>query len=230
MKRFYQKASAQKTDAGYGVVLDGRAIRTPVKALLEVPTLALAEAIADEWNAQGDKIDPRTMPLTGLANAAIDRVSPDPAHFAQSIAVFAESDLLAYRADHPAPLVARQNAVWDPIIDWARGRYDIVFLVTEGIIHQPQPEMTLQRLRAALSARTPFELSALYSVVTISGSLVIALALLEQAIDVETAWVAGHLDELWQVEQWGEDELAAKARAARRHDFEIGARFLELLR
>lgn len=230
MKRFFERATASPVDGGFGVALDGRPIRTPVKAPLVVPNLPLAEAIAGEWNAQGDKLDPRSMPFTGLANAAIDRIAPDPSRFSQSLAVFAESDLLAYRADHPAPLIARQSAVWDPIIDWARGRFDIAFIVTSGIMHQPQPESTINRLQAAVEIHKPFELAGLQPIVTISGSLIIALALLEQAIDTETAWAAGQLDELWQEEQWGEDDFALKAREARKKDFDIAARFLELLR
>lgn len=230
MKRFFDKATVQPCESGYGIALDGRPVRTPAKAALVVPTTALADAIAGEWNAQEAKIDPRNMPLAGLANAAIDRIAPDPASFADSIAVFGESDLVCYRAEHPAPLIARQAALWDPVIDWARSRFDIVFHVTSGIIHHPQPEATLERLRAAVATRTPFELAGLHLLVTISGSLLIGLALHEQAISLDTAWEAGHVDELWQAEQWGEDELAFQARAARRRDFEIGARFLDLLR
>lgn len=230
MKRFFDKAATQPLEGGIGITLDGRAVRTPAKAPLILPSRALAEAIAAEWNAQGDKIDPRSMPLTGLANAAIDRILPDPASFAANIAIFAESDLTAYRAEQPASLIARQAGLWDPVIEWAKGRYDIAFAVTSGIIHQPQPNTTLERLRAATAAHTPFELAGLHQLVTISGSLLIGLAMLEQAIDSATGWEAGHIDELWQIEQWGEDDLAAKARAARRADFDSAAEFLTLLR
>ena len=230
IKRFFDTAAPVSLDGGFGVALDGKPVRTPAKAALAVPGLGLAEAIAAEWNAQGPKIDPRAMPLTGLANAAIDRIAPDPAAFAAGLAAYAESDLLAYRADHPADLVARQAARWDPIIAWARARYDVDFLVTSGIIHQPQPETTLQRLRAATAAYTPFELAGLQPIVTISGSLLIALALAEAHISAEDAWAAGQLDELYQEEQWGVDELALKAREAKRRDFDIGVRFLELSR
>ncbi len=230
MKRFFDKAASLPLDSGYGVALDGRPVRTPAKAALVVPSRALADAIAGEWNAQGVKIDPRSMPLTGLANAAIDRIAPDPAGFARGLADYGESDLLAYRADYPADLVARQNALWNPIIDWAQDRFDIVVAVTSGIIHRPQPEATVQRLRAAVLAHPPFELAGLQPLVTISGSLLIALALVEGAISLDEAWNAGQLDELWQEEQWGVDELAVQSRADKRRDFDIGARFLELLR
>lgn len=229
MKRFYKHAAVTASDGGHGVELDGRPVRTPARNLLAVPGRALAEAIAAEWNAQGDKIDPRMMPLTGLANAAIDRIATDQPAFAKSLAVYGESDCLAYRADGPAALVARQQAAWDPILDWARQRYDVRIETTAGLMHKPQPPETLERLGAAVEAMDAFRLAALSPLVTISGSLVIALALAEGAIDIDTAWAAGHLDELWQVEQWGEDSLAAEARATRRRDFEAGARFLELV-
>lgn len=229
MKRFFDKAAAQPMEGGFGIALDGRPVRTPAKAPLVVPTQALADAIAGEWKAQGEKLDPRSMPLTGLANGAIDRVAPDPATFAASIAVFGESDLVAYRAEGPPSLIARQAAAWDPVIDWARRRYDVEFAATTGVIHRPQPAATLERLRAAVAARTPFELAGLNGLVTISGSLLIGLAVLERDIDAEAGWLAGHVDELWQAEQWGDDDLARKARAARRSDFDTSARFLRLL-
>ena len=173
MKRFYTVAAATSER---GVTLDGRPLRTPARALLAVPTDALAAAIADEWNAQGDRIDPRAMPLTGLANAAIDRVAPDPEAFARSLSVFAESELLAYRAEGPAPLLARQAAVWDPLLDWARQRYDIGFTLVTSILHVPQPPATLARITAAYAAFDAFRLAALNPVVTICGSAVIGLA------------------------------------------------------
>lgn len=229
IKRFFDAAAPVSLEGGFGVALDGKPVRTPARAALAVPKLALAEAIAAEWNAQGPKIDPRSMPFTGLTNAAIDRIAPDPAAFAHGLAVYAESDLLAYRADHPADLVARQAAEWDPIVTWARARYDVDFLVRSGIIHQPQPQATLARLRDVTAAHSPFQLGGLQPVVTISGSLLIALALAEGGISADDAWAAGQLDELYQEEQWGVDELAVKAREAKRRDFDIGVQFLELV-
>ena len=229
MKRFYKQAAVVDSDNGYGIVLDGRAVRTPAHKPLTVPTRALADAIAAEWNAQGDKIDPRAMPLTGLANAAIDRVAPDKSTFAHGLAAYGESDCLAYRAEGPAALVARQEAAWDPILDWARQRYDVRIETTASIIHKAQPAETLERLGAAVQTMDAFHLAGLSPLVTISGSLIVALALAERAIDADTAWTASHLDELWQAETWGEDTLAAEARAARRRDFEAGSRFLELV-
>ena len=229
MKRFYRQAAVASGDAGFEIALDARPVRTPGRAPLAVPTRELAEAIADEWNAQGDKVDPRFMPLTGLANGAIDRVAADKAAFAHGLALFGESDLLCYRAEGPAPLVRRQSELWDPILDWAVRRYDVAFETVSGIIHRKQPAATIDRLRQAVETRTPFELAGLSPLVTISGSLLIALALAEKAIGVDQAWKAGTLDEQWQIDQWGEDDELTKALAGRRFDFEAGARFLALL-
>ena len=226
MKRFYKAASVGE---GNAVLLDGRPVRTPGRAPLAVPTASLAAAIADEWNEQSETIDPRAMPLTGLANAAIDRVAPAKDAFAPGLAVLGESDLLCYRAEGPAPLVARQADAWDPLLAWAASRYGVAFAVTSGIVHKPQPPGTVARLAAAVDARDPFELAGLSPLVTVSGSLVIALALAEGAIGLAAAWAAASLDELWQAEQWGEDAEAAKALAGRRTDFAAAARFLSLL-
>lgn len=225
MKRFY--ASAEARDGA--ILLDGRPVRTPARAPLVVPMPALAEAIATEWAAQGETIDPRAMPLTGLANAAIDRVAPDPAAFAAPLAAYSESDLLCYRADLPPALAAAEAEAWDPLLDWARARYDVHFTVVAGVIHAPQPPATVARLGEALRARDPFALAAMNPLVTIGGSLVVALALAEGAIAAEPAFALTHLDELWQAERWGEDAEATKAREARRADFLAAARFLALL-
>ena len=229
MKRFYKEAAAVAANQGWSIELDGRPIKTPARQPLAAPPRGLAEAIADEWRAQGDSIDPRSMPLTGLANAAIDRVAPDPAAFARDLARYGEGDLLCYRADHPADLVARQAESWDRLLGWARGRYDVTFEIVTGIIHRPQPPATVARLAEAVAARDAFALAGLSPLVTIGGSLVIALALAEGAIEAEPAFDAAHLDELFQAEQWGEDALALEAREARRRDFNAAARFLSLL-
>jgi chaperone required for assembly of F1-ATPase len=229
MKRFYTDVTAAEDDAGLSIQLDGRPVRTPARALLVVPGAALAEAIVGEWQAQGDRIDPRTMPMTGLANAAIDRVAPDPATFVATLAPYAETDLLCYRAESPPELIAREAEAWDPLLEWARGRYDVAFELAAGIVHRPQPEATVRRLAVALAARDPFALAAMSPLVTIGGSLVTALALAEGRIDADAAFDATHLDEIWQAEQWGEDALAIEARALRRADFAAAARFLTLL-
>ena len=229
MKRFYKEVSVAAEGSGFALLLDGRAVKTPARAALVVPSKALADAMAAEWAAQGEEIDPRTMPLTGLANAAIDRVAPDPQAFAARLAQYAESDLLCYRAEDPAKLVARQAELWDPILAWARQRFDIELSVVSGIMHKPQSEAAVQQLARAVASCEPFELAGLSPLVTVSGSLVIALALAVSAIDLEQAWNAASLDEQWQLEQWGDDAEASAALDARRKDFEAGARFLDLI-
>ncbi len=229
MKRFYKNAAAAPAEGGHEILLDERRVKTPARAPLVLPTAALAEAIAEEWNAQGEEIDPRAMPLTGLANAAIDRVAPDREGFARGLALFGESDLLCYRAEAPEGLVGRQSELWDPLLAWARRRYDVNFETVFGIMHRPQPAHTLEQLAQAVAARGAFELAAMSPLVTIAGSLVIALALVEEAIDLDTAWNAATLDEQWQVEQWGEDAEAAARLANRRREYEAAHRFLKLL-
>ena len=225
MKRFWKDVTV--TDRG--IALDGKPVRTPGRAPLTLPNDALAEAVADEWRAVGDTLDPRTMPLTGLANAAIDRIAPDTASFAAGLARYGESDLLYYRADEPPELAARQAAAWDPLLEWARGRYDVHFETATGVMHRAQPEATVTRLGEAVAALDAFRLAALSPLVTVSGSLVAALALHEGAADADTVWRAAQLDEDWQAEQWGVDALAAQATAAHRADFDAGARLLQLL-
>jgi len=226
VKRFYKKAEAGEDRA---ILLDGRPVRTPGRAPLVAPTEALAGAIADEWNLQDDVIDPRSMPLTGLANAAIDRVAADPQAFADGLAAYGESDLLCYRAEGPETLAARQSELWDPILAWVQQRYEIVFELAMGVIHMPQPPETVVHLREAVAARDPFQLAGLSPLVTISGSLIVALAVAEGAISLDAAWAAATLDEQWQAENWGEDAEAAAALANRRRDFAAAARFLALL-
>ena len=229
MKRFYKKAAARPAGDQFEILLDDRPVKTPARNALRLPTEGLARAVAEEWNAQGEEIDARSMVLTGLANAAIDRIAPDPEGFAAGLARYGENDLLCYRADGPDRLVERQAELWDPILAWGRRRFDIDFEIVCGIIHRPQHESTLRQLDHAVATRGPFELAALSPLVTIGGSLVIALALAEEAVDLDTAWAAATLDEAWQAEQWGEDTEAAAVLEARRRDFAAGYRFLTLL-
>lgn len=229
MKRFYDSAEAREAEEGWGVALDGRPVKTPARNPLAVPTRMLADAIAAEWNGQAEEIDPRAMPLTGLANAAIDRVAADPGRFAAELGAYGETDLLCYRADSPAELARLQCEAWDPLLDWAARRYDMAFETIIGIVHRPQPEETVKRLQAAVAALDPFRLAALSPIVTIGGSLVGALALAERAFEEEVVWRATRIDEDWQAGQWGEDEQAIAARDARRRDFAAAMRFLRLL-
>ena len=225
MKRFWREVSV----GDGGIALDGRPVRTPGRAPLALPTPALAEAISAEWRAVADTIDPRAMPLTGLANAAIDRVAPDRAGFAAGLARYGESDLVCYRAEGPEPLVERQRATWDPLLAWATARYDVHFAVTAGVMHAAQPPATLARLREAVAALDAFRLAGLSPLVTVTGSLIAALALVEGAADADAIWAAALVDEDWQAELWGSDPLAEQARAGRRADFDAGAAFLALL-
>lgn len=226
MKRFWQDVAVT---ADGGIALDGRPVRTPGRLPLVVPFPALAEAIADEWRAVEETIDPRAMPLTGLANAAIERIAPDAATFAGGIAAYGGSDLLCYRAE-PGPLADRQAAIWDPVLDWARERFGVDFTVTDGVMPVEQPPRTLARLREAVVALSPWQLAPLSPIVSLTGSLLLGLAVVERAIDADTAWAAAHVDEDWQAEQWGEDELAAETRAARASDYRAAIRFLDLIR
>lgn len=229
MKRFYADVTIEPAAGGRTIALDGRPVKTPAKHALLLPTAALAEAVAGEWRAQGDKVDPRSMPMTGLANAAIDRIASDPAHYAASLAIYGETDLTCYRAEAPRPLVERQAEAWDPVIAWARRRYDVDFAIVEGVMHEDQPAETVTRLGQAIAARGAFELAAMTQLVTLSGSLLIALMLAERALDPDAAWAAAQADEIWQEQQWGEDADATQVRDKRRRDFDAAYRFLELL-
>jgi len=225
VKRFYKEVSV----ADGAILLDGKPVKTPARAALTLPTPELAEMVAAEWRAQGEEIDPRTMKLTGLCNAAIDRITPDVAAFVRPLAAYAESDLLCYRADNPAELIARQAEAWDPLLAWARARFDVHFAVTSGIVHAPQPDATIARLGEALGVYDAFHLAGLAPIITIGGSLVTALALAEDEVDPDRAFDLTHLDELWQARRWGEDPLALEARAARKRDFMAAAELLDLL-
>jgi len=229
VKRFWTEVRAGPEGDGWGIRLDDTPIKTPARALLALPTSSLAEAVAREWRDVGEKVDPRAMPLTGLANAAIDRVAPAREAFARSVAEYAQGDLLCYRGDGPRPLVERQEQHWDRLLAWARRRYDVEFVVTSGLMHVAQPLGTVERLSHAVAALDSFRLAALSPLVTIGGSLVAALAVLEQAITPEEAWDAVSIDERWQLEQWGADAEAEAVLRNRRQDFLAAARFLDLL-
>ena len=229
MKRFWTTVELAETEDRFGILLDGRALKTPARVALVVPMRALGEAIATEWRDCGEEIDPRAMPMTGLANAAIDHVTPDPETFAASLTRYAEADHFCYRADGPETLAERQAASWDPLLAWTRRRYDVDFAIGTGITHIPQPEATVRRLSAALASLDPFRLAAMSPLVTIGGSLVAALAIVEGAADVGTLWDAVSLDERWQLEKWGSDAEAETALELRRDDFQSAARFIELL-
>jgi chaperone required for assembly of F1-ATPase len=229
VKRFWKQATVTEDNGGWTIALDGKPLRTPARKPVIVPTEALANAIAAEWNDAGENVDPRRMPLTGLANSAIDRVEPDPGTFAEGLARYGESDLACYRAEGPRELRDRQEQSWDEMLAWARRRYDVDFATTCGIVHVAQPGATVERLGHAVRSLDPFRLAGLSPLVTIGGSLVAALAVYEGAIPVEEGWKAVTIDERWQAEQWGADLEAETALEARRRDFFAAARFLDLL-
>lgn len=229
MKRFWKEAVAISQDGGWGVALDGRPVRTPKRASLVVPTEALGRAIAAEWQAQGEELSPATMPLTGLANAAIDLAAPDPAAFAEPVAAYAATDLFCYRDDRDAALQTEQAGTWNPHLAWAEARYGIEFTLTRGILPVDQPPATVAALRNAVFAQDPWRMTALTPLVTIGGSLVAGLAHVDEGIDAEALWQAVSLDELYQERRWGADALAQAQRAAHKRDWDHAVRFLELL-
>jgi chaperone required for assembly of F1-ATPase len=230
MRRFWKEVSLEQCTFGHAVRLDGRPVKTPTRNELALPTRRLADAVVAEWAAVGKTVDPIQMPMTGFANAAIDRVGADRVGFAKAIAAYGETDLLCYRAAAGEALAERQAAVWDPWLDWARARYDVSFVIVEGIMHQPQPQATLEKLRTAVAARGTFELAAMAKLAHLSGSLVATLAVVERAGDAKAIWDAACLDELWQEELWGADHWAQKNRSDREAEFMAAVRFLDLLR
>ncbi|WP_422062337.1 ATP12 family chaperone protein [Sphingopyxis sp.] len=229
MKRFWEKAEAVVQDGGWGIALDERPVRTPRRAPLVVAKLALADAIAAEWLAQGETIDAAAMPMTGLSNAAIDLASPDPTAFAEPIAAYAATDLFCYRDDRDAALQAEQVAAWNPLLAWAEARYGVEFTITQGILPIDQPAETVAALREATFAVDPWRMAALTKLVTIGGSLVAGLASVEQAFDAGGLWDAVSLDELYQERRWGADAEAQAQRAAHKRDWDDAVRFLTLL-
>ena len=214
---------------GHAVRLDGRPVKTPTGNALALPTLKMADAVVAEWDAVEKTLNPALMPVTGFANAAIDRIAPDHAGFAAAIAAYGETDLFCYRAATGEALADRQAEIWDRWLQWAQGRYDISFVIVEGIMHQPQPAATLDTLRGVVAARDAFELAAMAKLAHLSGSLIATLAVVERAATPEDVWNAACLDELWQEELWGADHWAQKNRDDRAREFMAAARFLDLL-
>jgi chaperone required for assembly of F1-ATPase len=213
-RRFYEHARVGEPADGFPILLDGKPVRTPGRNLLAAPTRPLAEAIAAEWEAQEDTIDPARMPLTRLANTVVDGVVGARAEVKAEIAKYLGSDLLFYRAGGPDRLVARQTRHWDPILAWARDALGARFALAEGVMFVTPPEGAVAAARAAIPD-DPWRLGALHAVTTLTGSALIALALAAGELDIEAAWNAAHVDEDWNMELWGRDELALKHRAAR---------------
>jgi chaperone required for assembly of F1-ATPase len=226
-KRFYTGAGVAEADGGFAVTLDGKPIRTPSGRQVVAPTRGIAEAIAAEWNAQGETINPLTMPLTRFANSVAE-VAERVEAVADDVARYLGSDLLFYRAGHPETLVAREAAHWDPILFWAAETLGAHFMLAEGIVHVAQPENAVAAARAAFPV-DPWSVAALHVVTTLSGSALLALALRHGVRDAEQIWAAAHVDEDWNIEKWGIDEEVAARRAARRVDFDAAAFILKAL-
>jgi chaperone required for assembly of F1-ATPase len=223
-KRFYKAAGVDERDGAFHLTLDGRPARTPGRQPLAVPTQALAEAMAEEWNRQSDEIDPTTMPVTRLVNSAIDGVAPRRDHVVEDLARYAGSDLICYRAGEPARLVEVQNAAWNPVLDWARETHGARFALAEGVMHVTQPEEAMAAVRAALEQiRSPFALAALHVMTTLTGSVLIALAHAAGQLDAEEAWNAAHVDERFQESVWGDDQEAMERRRSREADFKAAS-------
>jgi chaperone required for assembly of F1-ATPase len=229
MKRVYKEATTRPGMGGWGVALDGRPMRTPGRNELILPSQPLAAAIAAEWESQEGELRPASMPLTRLAATAIDRTAVQRDQVIAEVANYAGTDLVCYRADHQPLLAARQQSVWQPLVDWAMLRYDAGLAVTSGVIPTRQSAAALKAFAAAVAALDDFRLTALYTLTAACGSLVIALALLEGRLDAATAFEASQLDETFQIEAWGEDAEAADRRRALAADIVAAARFVALL-
>jgi chaperone required for assembly of F1-ATPase len=224
-RRFFQTVSVAPDAKGFRIRLDGKPVRTPARRTLTAPTPELAEALAKEWEAQREFIDPAQMPLTRLANAIIDRVAAKPGPVAEDIKKYLGSDLLYYRAGAPERLRARQAQHWDPILAWARDKLGAEFKIGEGIVHVAQPEAAIQAAASAIP-EDPWRLGALHAATTLSGSALIALALLRGRLSAGAAWQAAHVDEDWNMELWGRDEIALAQRAFRFAEFQAAAKVL----
>lgn len=227
-KRFWKQATVEPTDSGFTVRLDGRPVKTPAKTLLVVPTRALAEAVAAEWEAQQGTVRPETMPFTRSANSALDKVTPQFDAVVDMLAAYGGTDLLCYRATGPEALVARQAAAWDPLLDWSAATLGAPLRAVAGVMHIAQDPASLAALHGPVAAMTPFQLAAFHDLVAISGSLVLALAVTHGRLSTPEAWRLSRIDEDWQIEQWGDDEEAAELSAVREADFHQAGRFYAL--
>jgi chaperone required for assembly of F1-ATPase len=227
-KRFYKEAGVKEAEDGFVVTLDGRPIRTPSGRVVAVPVKPLAEAVAAEWQAQGETLDPLTMPLTRFANSVVEGVAGRADLVRDDIAKYLQSDLVFYRAGHPEGLVEREAEHWDPVLDWARDSLGAHFILAEGIMHVSQPEAAVTAARAALPS-DPWTIAAAHVVTTVTGSALLALALVHRVRDPDQVWTAAHVDEDWNAEQWGTDEEAAARRASRQVDFRAAVQILQAL-
>jgi chaperone required for assembly of F1-ATPase len=229
-KRFYSEVSTEADDEGWRILLDGRQVKTPKRSELLLPTAALAEAVAEEWRAQGARIDPGSMPLTRLANTALDGVAPNLLAVAEDVLGFAGRDLICYRAGSPETLAECQRQCWDPLLAWTDEHYGARLVATEGVMPLDQPPNSLAALRTALTCLEPFPLTAVHVMTTLTGSAVVALAHAAGRLSLEESWAAAHVDEDFQIGHWGEDADAMRRRAGRLEEMTHASRFLALSR
>lgn len=228
-KRFWKDTSVEVSDAGFRVLLDGRPVKTPAKSSFAVPTRALADLIATEWQAQEDKIDPETMPFTRMANSAIDKVTPQHQAVAEMLAEYGGSDLICYRANGPVELIERQAVAWDPLIAWAKTELNAPLEATTGVIFHAQSEDSLTAMRRQVLAMDPFVLTSFHDLVALSGSLVIGFAALRGYDTPENLWEVSRIDESWQVHLWGKDEESEQMSAVKRQSFLDAWKFQSVL-
>ncbi len=218
-KRFWKNTEVTETTEGFGISLDGRPVKTPAKRMLLVPTRAYADAIAQEWAAQDEIIDPIGMPFTRSANASVDKVAQQHSEVADMIAAYGDSDLLCYRAEHPEALVSRQKLQWDPILDWAEDVLGVRLMARDGVIHAPQDPSALRVLAAEVHAMSPYELTGFHDLVSLSGSLILGFAATYDFMTPKAIWDISRLDEIWQAEEWGADDEAEAAAQIKEQAF-----------
>jgi chaperone required for assembly of F1-ATPase len=227
-KRFWKETKAAEVEGGFSVLLDGRSVKTPAKTPLVVPTMTMAQAIAAEWEAQEEEVQPLTMPVMRGANAALDKVTLQFDEVAAMLAEYGATDLLCYRAESPKELIERQAQAWDPILDWAATELGARLTSAQGVMFVSQDAVALEKLHELVRQMTPFELAAFHDLVGISGSLILGFAAIHNHLPIEQIWDLSRLDENWQIEQWGVDDEAAEQAAAKREEFLRAKRFYEL--
>jgi len=229
MKRFWKTVRAEEVSDGWTILLDSQPVKTPGRRPVTVPSRTIADEIVAEWEAQTDRVDPLSMPMMRAAATCLDRVAPEMAAVAADIAAYGEADLLCYRVDRPDELVARQAQAWDPVLDWADRTLGARLRVGAGIVHVVQPGAAVAALAAEVRRHAPWHLTALAEMTTISGSLVLALAVRHGRLDADEAWALSRIDEEWNIAHWGEDREAAEQAARRESDFRHAARLIRLL-
>lgn len=227
-KRFWKAAAAVETEGGFKIELDGRPVKTPAKTLLVVPSADMAAAVAAEWDAQQDLIDPLTMPVTRGANAAIDKVATQRDEVIEMLAAYGDTDMLCYRAIGPEELIARQVAEWDPLLAWAKDTYGVTLKTREGVMHIAQDPRNLVQFTKELHQMTAFQIAASHDLISLSGSLVIALTVIEKHLTADQGWAVSRIDEEWQFEKWGEDEDARALESIKRQAFYDAAKFYQM--